>query len=115
MKYRYFLCLRLFTGLLRTQQPCKVLKARLLNKAVKPGVEQAHRNTELHIGQHGLSHRVQHWTTCTCVSCLWLYLVLIEEGVIVEVDRFDPGRCRGDDLIVPTALMPGDVAIPCQV
>ncbi len=38
-----------------------------------------------------------------------------EEGVFVEVDRFDPGRVGKDGSVVPTALMPGDVAIPCQV
>lgn len=33
----------------------------------------------------------------------------------MEVDRFDPGRAGRDGSIVPTALMPGDVAVPCQV
>ena len=37
-------------------------------------------------------------------------------GVAVEVDRFDPGRLLGNRRgVAPTALIPGDVAIPCQV
>ena len=37
------------------------------------------------------------------------------EGVVLEVDRFDPGRLDHGDTILPTALIPGDIAIPCQV
>ena len=38
------------------------------------------------------------------------------EGIVLEVDRFDPGRLpKGKDSIIPTALIPGDIAIPCQV
>ena len=38
------------------------------------------------------------------------------ENIVVEVDRFDPGRLlKGNEKIVPTALIPGDIAIPCQV
>ena len=38
------------------------------------------------------------------------------ESIVVEVDRFDPGRLfKGNENIVPTALIPGDIAIPCQV
>lgn len=44
-----------------------------------------------------------------------MLFLFAEEGVVVEVDRFDPGRAGRDGSIVPTALMPGDVAVPCQV
>lgn len=38
------------------------------------------------------------------------------EGVVVDVDRFDPGRPeKQGSRVVPTALIPGDIAIPCQV
>lgn len=41
---------------------------------------------------------------------------MLGEGVLLEVDRFDPGRLlQGRESIVPTALIPGDVPIPCQV
>ena len=34
----------------------------------------------------------------------------------VDVDRFDPGRPEKQGSgVVPTALIPGDIAIPCQV
>ena len=40
----------------------------------------------------------------------------VGEGIVLEVDRFDPGRLlKGSDDLVPTASIPGDVAIPCQV
>ena len=40
----------------------------------------------------------------------------VGESIILEVDRFDPGRLlKGSDDLAPTALIPGDVAIPCQV
>lgn len=38
------------------------------------------------------------------------------EGVAIDVDRFDPGRLgKPGDGVVPTAVIPGDIAIPCQV
>lgn len=38
------------------------------------------------------------------------------EGVAIDVDRFDPGRPgKPGDGVVPTAVIPGDIAIPCQV
>lgn len=41
---------------------------------------------------------------------------LVDESVLIEVDRFDPGRLpQGKENILPTVLMPGDVPIPCQV
>jgi len=38
------------------------------------------------------------------------------EGVAIDVDRFDPGRLgKPEEGVVPTAVIPGDIAIPCQV
>ena len=48
-------------------------------------------------------------------SC-YLILFCIDEAILLEVDRFDPGRLpQGRENIIPTALIPGDVPIPCQV
>ena len=41
---------------------------------------------------------------------------MLGEGVLLEVDRFDPGRLpQGRENVIPTVLIPGDVPIPCQV
>ena len=64
------------------------------------------------------------WITesmCTLVLTMQLKLninhTLLDEGILLEVDRFDPGRLpvQGRENMVPTALIPGDVPIPCQV
>ena len=51
--------------------------------------------------------------SCFNVVCCALFA---GEGVAVDVDRFDPGRPEKQGTgVVPTALIPGDIAIPCQV
>ena len=41
-------------------------------------------------------------------------LLSAEEGVVIEVDRFDAGR-RGGSGLQPTAVVPGDVVLHCTV
>ena len=53
---------------------------------------------------------------CVCVCVC----VCVDGGLVLEVDRFDPGRPveregEGEGGMVPTALIPGDIAIPSQV
>ena len=50
------------------------------------------------------------------MSCFNMVASSAGEGVVVDVDRFDPGRPEKQGSgVVPTALIPGDIAIPCQV
>ena len=52
---------------------------------------------------------------CSHVLCLPVVCLLsAEEGVVIEVDRFDAGR-RGGSGLQPTAVVPGDVVLHCTV
>ena len=55
-------------------------------------------------------------TMCVMFQCVVCCALFAGEGVAVDVDRFDPGRPEKQGSgAVPTALIPGDIAIPCQV
>ena len=53
---------------------------------------------------------------CVMFQCVVCCALFAGEGVAVDVDRFDPGRPEKQGSgVVPTALIPGDIAIPFQV
>lgn len=50
--------------------------------------------------------------------CVYVRVRADEQGVTVTLDRFDPGRDQdraGDSGRVPSALLPGDVLVPCLI
>jgi len=48
---------------------------------------------------------------------LWWLYPLADDGLVLEVDRFDPGKVspQENQMLAPTATLPGDYIIPLTV
>ena len=52
-----------------------------------------------------------------CIQLLWWLYPLADDGLVLEVDRFDPGKVspQENQMLAPTATLPGDYIIPLTV
>lgn len=51
-------------------------------------------------------------------NCCYGNMWLVDHQVIIEVNRFDPGKwvkIKGRVQLCPTTILPGDVSIHCKV
>uniref|UniRef100_A0A3Q2Q7S4 STIL centriolar assembly protein n=1 Tax=Fundulus heteroclitus TaxID=8078 RepID=A0A3Q2Q7S4_FUNHE len=79
----------------------------------------SHRNPRLVLLEKALRLAQRHARRCNKprLQCFFLGSLSVnedEEGITVTLDRFDPGRDQvGTADLVPSALLPGDVLVPC--
>ena len=44
-----------------------------------------------------------------------MFIFLIDDTVVLEVNRFDPGKWVESERLIPNALLPDDIPIRCKV
>uniref|UniRef100_A0A3Q0SV81 STIL N-terminal domain-containing protein n=1 Tax=Amphilophus citrinellus TaxID=61819 RepID=A0A3Q0SV81_AMPCI len=115
----------LYRNVVNSQTPLSFPKSRSALWDSNPVGEKLH----LHLSSHRkprlvllekalrLAHRHARRSNKPRLHCFFLGSISVdsdEEGVTITLDRFDPGRDQaGASGRVPSALLPGDVLVPC--